>query len=146
MRVQAGGPSAAASGPSRASGASGDGFSIEAQGLREAAPAGPAAPLGALSSLDALLALQEAQPADERRRRAVKRGGRMLDALDLLKLSLLGGGSDEEAHRALATLRESLAEDKDGFEDPGLSAVLTEIDTRAAVELAKLEGRRTARA
>ena len=42
--------------------------------------------------MDALLALQEVDGPLERRRRAVRRGGRLLDALDAVKLALLGDG------------------------------------------------------
>jgi len=101
-----------------------------------AAPAATAraSALGAVNSLDALLALQETLSPLERRRRAVRRAGKILDALDGLKLSLLGGETPDLDLRSLQTaVREARAE----TEDPELEGLLEQIETRAAVELAK---------
>jgi hypothetical protein len=90
--------------------------------------------LGAVNSLDALLALQETLSPTERRRRAVRRAGKILDALDALKLSLLGGETPDADLQALQTaVKEARAE----TQDPGLEELLEQIETRAAVELAK---------
>ena len=71
----------------------------------------------------------------ERRRRAVSRAGRILDVLDEVKLSLLDGGvSAEELGRLVSAVREQ----RENTEDERLEGVLDEIETRAAVELAKL--------
>jgi len=93
------------------------------------------------ATLDALIALQaapnalQAAPnALERRRRAVSRAGRLLDVLDDVKLSLLDGG---DAGGALQRLRAAVREQREGTDDPRLEGVLDEIETRAAVELAK---------
>jgi hypothetical protein len=91
--------------------------------------------------MDALLALQEVDTPLERRRRAVRRGGRLLDALDQVKLALLG---DESAGPALQRLATAVREQRVGSFDPGLDGVLDEIETRAAVELAKAEMSRIA--
>jgi hypothetical protein len=91
--------------------------------------------------MDALLALQEVDGPIERRRRAVRRGGRLLDALDQVKLALLGG---ESAGPALERLAAAAREQRVGSFDPGLDGVLDEIETRAAVELAKAEMSRLA--
>jgi len=57
-----------------------------------------------------------------------------LDALDALKLSLLGGETTETNLQALQTaVKEARAE----TEDPALEGLLEQIETRAAVELAK---------
>lgn len=100
------------------------------------ARAGPAAPV---AGLEALLALQETGGPLERRRRAVARAGRLLDDLDGVKLALLGQGSERAA---LEGLDRSVREARDGVDDPALSGLLDEIETRAAVELAKREVRR----
>jgi hypothetical protein len=94
-----------------------------------------------LGSLGALMALQGAPEPMERRRRAVRRAGRLLDVLDEVKLSMLEGAGS--AH-ALERLRTAVRESRDGTEDPGLEGVLDEIETRAAVELAKQEMARAA--
>jgi hypothetical protein len=113
--------------------AGGAGFSIPAP----AATSGPAPASGVgVMGLDALLALQDVGGPLERRRRAVSRAGRLLDVLDDMKAGLLEGtlaaGDMERLQRAIRDQREAT-------EDPGLEGVLDEIETRAAVELAKLE-------
>ncbi|MBI5264106.1 MAG: flagellar assembly protein FliX [Bradyrhizobium sp.] len=89
----------------------------------------------AAANIDALLALQgiEEDPA-ERRRRAVQRGRGALDVLDDLKLRLLSGNLDAAT---LSRLRDAAAHLKDSSGDPGLDAVLSEIELRVEVELAK---------
>ena len=121
-----------------AKGAGGEGFRLPSAG----AAAGPAqaSSVGGLSgvmALDALLALQDVGGPLERRKRAVRRGGRILDALDDIKLGLLAGELNTgDLHR----LRSAVAEAREGVDDPALEAVLLEIEVRAAVEGAKLEG------
>jgi len=107
----------------------------------EAASAAPAAATGAVGSVDALLALQGAPDPAERRRRAVRRAGRLLDMLDEVKLALLDGRSGSAA---LDRLRGAVREARDAVDDASLSGVLDEIETRAAVELAKQEVARAA--
>lgn len=89
----------------------------------------------AAANIDALLALQgiEEDPA-ERRRRGVQRGRGALDVLDELKLGLLSGNLDAAT---LGRLRNAAASLKDSSGDPGLDAVLSEIELRVEVELAK---------
>ena len=94
-----------------------------------------------VASMDALLALQEAESPLERRRRAVKRAGRLLDALDEVKLAMLGG---ESSAPALQRLAQAAREQRGQSDDAGLTGVLDEIETRAAVELAKAEMSRLA--
>ena len=88
-----------------------------------------------LATLDAILALQgEHEDPRERRRRSAGRGQNLLDALDELKVALLGGRvSAHDLGRIAARLKEIEASG-----DPGLDAVLAQIDLRAKVELAKL--------
>jgi len=89
-----------------------------------------------LTSLDALMALQEVGGPLERRRRAVGRASKILEALEDLKLDLLDGRLSPDA---LETLTRSVREQRAMTDDPRLEGVLDEIETRAAVELAKLE-------
>jgi hypothetical protein len=123
-------------GPKQARAADG-GFSIP--GLDQ--PTGPAqmartAGMTGVANVDALLALQDVGGPLERRRRAVSRAGRILDVLDEVKLALLDGSL---APHDLDRLRRAVRDERMQTQDPGLEAVLEEIETRAAVELAKLE-------
>lgn len=101
------------------------------------APQAQSAPvaLRTLSGIDALIALQGIEDQGERRRRAVKHGARALDALDELKLGLLSGTLDQAT---LLRLKAVAADLKDGSGDERLDQVLSEIDLRVAVELAKV--------
>jgi Class II flagellar assembly regulator len=89
----------------------------------------------ATANIDALIALQgvEEDPA-ERRKRSVRRGRGALDVLDDLKLGLLSGNLDAST---VSRLRDAAANLKSSSGDPGLDAVLSEIELRVEVELAK---------
>lgn len=136
MRVDGLGRTIAGAGPSRPGAAAG------AFRLSESVEAGAprsAAPLRAAPGLDALIALQAVQPesAREKRRREIKRGRGLLDALDGMKLALIEGREDAGALRHLV---ESLAERRAGTGDAGLDDALSAIELRAQVELAKRGG------
>jgi len=94
----------------------------------------PAVALRTLGGIDALIALQGIEDPLERRRRAVQHGARALDALDELKLGLLSGALDQVT---LLRLKAVAGDLKDGSGDERLDQVLSEIDLRVAVELAK---------
>ncbi len=96
-------------------------------------PAAGPAPLGALAGV---LAAQELADRDAQRRRALKRGGRLLERLDALRLTLLEGRPTSELQQALSGL---LREPADRLGGGALAGVVGEIELRAAVELAKLE-------
>ena len=89
----------------------------------------------AAANIDGLLALQgiEEDPI-ERRKRSVQRGRGALDVLDELKLGLLSGSLDAST---VSRLRDAAANLKSSSGDPGLDAVLSEIELRVEVELAK---------
>lgn len=95
--------------------------------------AGPSA-VAPTAGLDAILALQAVGDFTESRRRAVKRGSALLDLLEGMKADLLVGKVAPERLDAmvgqLANLRERV--------EPGLDAVIDDIDLRVRVELAKL--------
>jgi len=91
------------------------------------------APL-APSNIDALLAMQGIEDPVERRKRSVARGRGALDVLDELKIGLLTGSF---SGATVARLRTAAAELKSSSGDPGLDAVLSEIELRVEVELAK---------
>lgn len=75
----------------------------------------------------------------ERRRRAIRRGGGLLDRLEALKLALLNGEAGESA---VETLGRAMREERPIEDDSALNSLLEQIDLRAAVELAKAEMRR----
>lgn len=137
MKVNGASGVGAAGGPGKARGGDGSGFRIPT-----AAPAsGPAqvtraASVGGVMSVDAILALQEVGGPLERRRKAVRRAGRLLDVLDGVKLNLLSG---EVSSADLDNLKLAIRDQRDQTDDEALEGVLDEIETRAAVELAKLE-------
>jgi hypothetical protein len=81
-----------------------------------------------------LLALQGIEDPVERRKRSVQRGRGALDVLDELKIGLLAGTLDG---RTVMRLRDAAAHLKSSSGDPGLDAVLSEIELRVEVELAK---------
>jgi hypothetical protein len=89
----------------------------------------------AAANIDALLAMQgiEEDPV-ERRKRSVQRGKGALDVLDALKIGLLSGNFDGST---VSRLRDAAANLKSTSGDPGLDAVLSEIELRVEVELAK---------
>ncbi|WP_439398444.1 flagellar assembly protein FliX [Bradyrhizobium sp. PMVTL-01] len=89
----------------------------------------------AAANIDALLALQgvEEDPV-ERRKRSVARGRTALDVLDELKMGLLSGNLDAST---VMRLRDAAANLKSSSGDPGLDSVLSEIELRVEVELAK---------
>ena len=88
----------------------------------------------ATAGIDALLAMQGIADPVERRKRAVKRGKGALDVLDELKIGLLSGSFDTST---VSRLRAAAADLKSSSGDPGLDAVLSEIELRVEVELAK---------
>ena len=98
----------------------GDPFGIRAEGGRQHRCA------------DALRGVEE-DPA-ERRKRSVQRGRGALDVLDELKIGLLAGTLGPAT---VSRLRDAAANLKSSSGDPGLDAVLSEIELRVEVELAK---------
>ena len=121
---------------------SGGGFALP--GTAQSASAGASSATSSASSVagvSSLMALQGVEDATERKRRALRRGHRLLDGLDELRLSALGSGDDAGALQRLSRATSEAAAE---VEDAGLATVLTQIDLRAAVELAKREVRRSA--
>jgi hypothetical protein len=137
MKVNGPGGVSSAGAPKGPARAAASGFSLPGvSSAGEAAPASQvAAPVG-VSSIDALLALQEVGGPLERRRKAVRRAGVILDVLDEVKLALLEG---DVPPAALDRLMSAVRLERGGADDPKLQGLLDEIETRAAVELAKIE-------
>ena len=101
----------------------------------EAPVVGNVTSAAAINPIDGILAVQEVGDATDGRSRGIKRGHGLLDRLDELRHGLLAGSIDRDR---LLGLRREIAEKRVTLGDPRLSAVLDEIDVRAAVELAKL--------
>jgi hypothetical protein len=132
MKIESGRGVSPSSTARPAVGAAAPGFAPATDGPARAAATTPAA---AVHGLDAILALQAEGFDSERRARQARRGKAALDALEKLEHALvLGAGAGalrgelEAARRAAEPTGES-----------GLDALLLEIDTRLAVELAKLD-------
>nr|WP_298683955.1 flagellar assembly protein FliX [uncultured Dongia sp.] len=90
-----------------------------------------------VSSLSVVLAVQETPDAAKGRakQRARDRGMKMLDFLEEIRIGLLMGVIPKERLEQLAQMVRAKREQID---DPKLTAILDEIELRAAVELAKL--------
>jgi hypothetical protein len=117
----------------RAAGGAAPGFAPEAEAASEQVRA--VLSVGGVTALDAVLALQTEEPLAQRRTRQARRGAAALDALEELEKGLVEG-------RAPAALRAELERLQRGREptgDQGLDEVIREIDTRLAVEAAKLD-------
>jgi hypothetical protein len=97
--------------------------------------AAAASPTGAVTSLDSILALQGDENPTHRRARQRRRGEEALDTLEDLERGLLLG----RAPGALRSKLDALQGRSEKTGDPGLDAILLEIDVRLAVEAAKLD-------
>lgn len=93
-----------------------------------------AAPLSQVTPLDAILAIQSVGDAMGGKRKAVKRGANLLDLLEGMKADLLVGEITPERLHALVG---ELSNFRDRTE-PGLDAILDDIELRVLVELAKM--------
>jgi len=105
--------------------------------IGDSAPATRAAataPAAAAAGIDALLALQAVEDPLFRKKKAVRRGKALLDVLEDMKADLLlGRVSEGRLNQLLALIGQ--AREKS---DPGLDALIDDIELRARVELAKL--------
>lgn len=138
MKVSSTSGVGSAAGPGKAKpAAGGQGFQIAQPAAGGgAAQVARAAGVSGVMSVDAILALQDVGGPLERKRRAVGRAGRILDVLEDVKIGLLSG---EVTADDLERLKKAVRDERDATDDERLEGVLNEIETRAAVELAKLE-------
>jgi hypothetical protein len=88
----------------------------------------------AIQGIDALIVIQGVGDAVSERRRAVRRGHCMLDALEAIRIDLLGGEVPAPRLRQLLRMVDERMPDTG---DPRIAEVLAEIELRARVELAK---------
>ncbi|WP_439633253.1 flagellar assembly protein FliX [Glycocaulis sp.] len=93
-------------------------------------------PVASVGSVEALLALQGDHDEAGARQRATERAFTLLDVLDDLKIALLEGGVPRSR---LVRLMDVLKARRESVTDPRLEAMLDEVETRAAVELAKYD-------
>jgi hypothetical protein len=124
--------------------ASSSGAKPAAEGFGDLLNIGSAAPRAGVSSvsgaagvsgISTLLALQGIG-GPEARAKALRKGRRLLDALDRLQLAMLGEGP---TRRHLTLLQGALADQREPSGDLGLDDTLHWAEVRVAVEAAKLE-------
>jgi hypothetical protein len=131
MKIEPG-KSVSAPTPRRGAEATASGFALPSEPAPRVAPTTATM---ALTPLDALLALQSDEPSRQRRARQTKRGHDALAALEEVARGLLLGRVPAGLQAELDRLRG--AAELTG--ETGLDDLLREIDTRLAVEAAKLE-------
>lgn len=123
------------------SAAGGDGFAAQLSdvlgGESEDSAASSVDAAVSLGAVDTILTAQATDDslAQERNRRAVKRGETLLDKLEEVREGLLTGRLPKER---LISLAQMLRERPEEGVDPNLKAILDDIALRAEVELAKL--------
>ncbi len=137
MKVEGPGQAQGASRKKKAGKASGDypGFGSMVAG--ESTASEPTRNTQSIGNVDVLLALQGAEDPAARaaRKRMRQRADVILRELETIRIGMLGGtltvGHMIDIADVIASHREKIA-------DPGLTAVMDEIDLRAQVELAKM--------
>ncbi|MGV3651108.1 MAG: flagellar assembly protein FliX [Devosia sp.] len=122
-----GGPVTRATGRPQAEGS----FTLQPE--KPASQAAGAAPAASFTGIDALLALQAVDDALQSKRKAVRRGRSLIEALEGLQADLLAGQPSEGRLNRLMAL---LAQPRD-FIPADVAALLADIELRARVELAK---------
>lgn len=121
-------------GPTRSASAGRSGEAFRLDGGQPAREAPAAAAAAASPTIDSLLALQSVADPLLGRKKALRRGTQLLDALDSLKADLLGGRIGEGRLNLLMALLGQAREES----EPGLQQLLEDIELRARVELAKV--------
>ncbi|KKC35512.1 hypothetical protein WH87_15715 [Devosia epidermidihirudinis] len=116
-----------------ATGRSGTGAGFSPIGADGPARVASSAPVASMAGIDAILALQAVDGPLEGRRKAVRRASSLLDTLDDIKADLLVGRISVDRLDSLVATLSELRE----HSQPGLDAVLDDIDLRVRVELAK---------
>lgn len=135
MKVEGPGPVRSTSAKRAVRGASSDGGSF-ARELARAGETGGTTGIAPLSGVHGLVAAPSVEDATQRSRRSRARADALLDRLDEIRAALLSGILPRET---LTTLGDLIRSARDDVDDPGLRAILDEVDLRAQVELAKLD-------
>lgn len=135
MRIDGTGrPIQSAGRPSGGAGRSGEAFRPESGGSTARSAPTTSAAVSVPSGIDALLALQSVDDATTGRRRTIRRAGLLIDALEDIQADLLVGRTSEgRLNRAIALLTQAKSST-----EPGLDALVADIELRVRVELAKL--------
>ncbi|SDD58833.1 MULTISPECIES: flagellar assembly protein FliX [Kordiimonas] len=123
---------------SRKGASSGSAFASELSETKGAsATSGPsgAGSAGPIASLDAVIALQGVPDATERRSKGLKRAEEMLDLLEEVRKGILLGAIPAPQLRSLADMARN---QRGKTDDAKLDDILSDIELRAEVELAKL--------
>lgn len=96
----------------------------------------PVSNAGATTSVGALLAIQEVSDSTDEKKRGYTRGRDLLQELEQIRLGLLLGAIPQAR---LERLMRMLGARRGDYADPMLTEIISEIEVRAAVELAKFE-------
>ncbi len=123
---------------SRKGASSGSAFASELSGTKgTSASSGPSGVGGAgpITSMDAVLALQGVPDSTERRSKGLKRAEEMLDLLEEVRKGILLGAIPAPQLRSLADMARN---QRGKTDDAKLDDILSDIELRAEVELAKL--------
>lgn len=119
--------------PSKVKGGSVSSAGFEKELEKPAAP--PVQGNFSVSTIDAIWAQQEVNENGERKKRQVKRAHRLIDHLEQIQQALL---SNQLTKQQLINLQEALEREREEIsDDEELAALLSDIELRAAVELAK---------
>jgi hypothetical protein len=113
--------------------ANGPAFLIDTTTTTQAERTAASGAAAATTSIGALLAMQAVEDPTAGKKRQVRRGRSLLDTLDALKADLVMGHIGEGHLNQLMAL---IAQARERSE-PGLDALLDDIELRARVELAK---------
>ena len=112
------------------------GFPVAEEAARAVPHPGINAPGTApVPSVQMLVALAAADPAIERRRKEAKQAERGVDALERLHKELVAGAPAPERLREIAEWSQNF----EAPDNPVLASILSDIDLRVRVELAKLD-------
>ena len=141
MRVTKSGGTSAANGGRRGARVPGGEFKIESNSSAAGSLGAVAASTGtgevaAVSDVDSILALQGIGQVDGHRENALRKGRRMLDALEKLSLSYLDNNTSP-MHLKLLENAAGVVRRESG--DKQLDEALDQVEVRLAVEIAKLE-------
>ncbi len=134
MKIANTGPANSVPASRRTKSAAGAGAAFASR-IQSGSSAGAAAPPTSLQGVGALLSVQEVNDPLEEKRRAIERGGDLLDQLETLRLGLLVGRYPKESLQKILAM---VQKKSSAAIDPALAEILQEIELRAAVELAKL--------
>ena len=137
MKVQGPGPSQAASKSKKSDKATKTGASFSDFLTSETGASGPAKATQSIVNVDALLMVQGADdPAQgTSRKRMRQRANVILEELDKIRMAMLSG---RLTIGHMIDIADVIASHREKITDPGLTAIMDEIDLRAQVELAKM--------